>query len=541
MLTSATDNKNYDEITRFSQEYLRLNKKYQEESDLIRAAAEERLFNAYHGNIEDIVSMIKTETPNMIAIQKILSGNEPNERERNKAKKNTEDRRQQLEKALDYDENELKKRPDDQELIKAIEGLKDTLKTGDYEDIPLYDRLYNEKTITENMKTTFSRYLSYLQQHAPETYAEMWDYIVSCIKNRDAITAQVGKKPLRTSGRAGDVITDFPNKSVVPSLPGYEYATGLYQNGNAYLQPLTSTDGLRFQDGKMFFEEANVAGLKVGLKSISEAELQNMKTKEGIESLDLPLLRCFYSIILNEFEKTGYKTLKEVVRIYAPDLAAFLGDKRNMGKPVIYATIDNAKKFHNIIGIIKDPAFPNRIPSMYPVLNFEGYDEKNNTISFSSPYMNHIIKEIYRVSIVKDKNGLPALNKKKEPKHEPAHNYLVKSSIAKERNKNAVENVYIITNTILQAGKATPHIAASLIVERNPQLKQAYRASANPRQLLKRVFTKTLELLYTQTTLLDDYVEMEIPSPANPANIPTPSTLGSVVYSFPNKGKTKKG
>jgi hypothetical protein len=178
---------------------------------------------------------------------------------------------------------------------------------------------------------------------------------------------------------------------------------------------------------------------------------------------------------------------------------------------------------------------------MYPVLNFEGYDEKNNTISFSSPYMNHIIKEIYRVSIVKDKNGLPALNKKKEPKHEPAHNYLVKSSIAKERNKNAVENVYIITNTILQAGKATPHIAASLIVERNPQLKQAYRASANPRQLLKRVFTKTLELLYTQTTLLDDYVEMEIPSPANPANIPTPSTLGSVVYSFPNKGKTKKG
>ena len=66
------------------------------------------------------------------------------------------------------------------------------------------------------------------------------------------------------------------------------------QEEAAYLQPLVSTNGLKFQDGKMFFKD---------MRQVSEVELQNLKTKAGIESINLDLLRIFYSIILSEFVK----------------------------------------------------------------------------------------------------------------------------------------------------------------------------------------------------------------------------------------------
>lgn len=336
------------------------------------------------------------------------------------------------------------------------------------------------------------------------------------------------KKGYRTAGKAGEVVKEYPKAIAAVTLPSYDNAISLNQNGNAYLTPLPSTDGLRFDSeaGKMFFEGA--------IMPITEAQLQNMKTKENISSIDLPLLRSFYSILLMKTQETGKKI--DVVTLYLPELAAYLGTSGNINDSVIDSIISKVQKFHNIVGLIKTPYGD----SIFPVLNFEGYDKDKNTISFSSPYMNYVIQKIYGdLSVRRDTKGKAKLKKNGEPLRIASHSFAIKSEIQKERNKNAVENVFIIVTTIEQAGGKGAHIAASTIVERNAQLKEALATSANPTQLLQRCFKKTWELLQTKTYLRDIYKNIEMPNPNDPANIPTPKTLSKLVFHINHEGKKK--
>lgn len=114
------------------------------------------------------------------------------------------------------------------------------------------------------------------------------------------------------------------------------------------------------------------------------------------------------------------------------------------------------------------------------------------------------------------------------------------SSIAKERNKKAVENVIIITTLIEQKGDRILHITAKEIIERNPQLKQGLegKSTAQINVVLKRAFQKTWELLDTQTKLKEQYEDICLPDPCDAKNIPTKSTL-NMVFSFPHNGKKK--
>ena len=341
------------------------------------------------------------------------------------------------------------------------------------------------------------------------------------------------KDAYRTKAKAGDVYKKIPQNLAVTTLPNYQHSISLYQNGNAYLQPLSSTDGLKFQDGKMYF-----AGER--MRPVSEVELQNMKTKEGIENIDLALLRVFYSIVLSAFEDSGYKTLKPIISMYVPNLAEHLGMKRNLDKQRIAQVISKTQQFHNIVGVLHGTRNGKPTQSLFPVLNFEGYNEKTNTIAFSSPYMNHVIETVYNIAIRRDKKGAPRLKSNGEPMRLVSHSYLVKSEISKERNKAAVENVIIITTLIEQAGENVPRIKASTIIERNPQLQQRLENSSNKRQLLRNVFTKTWELLRTKTRLKEVYKNIQLPDPKDPANIPTVTTLESTVFSFPHDGKRQE-
>ena len=352
--------------------------------------------------------------------------------------------------------------------------------------------------------------------------------IKTLTEENEKLKSELKKKgTYRTAAKAGEVIKDYPKAIATVTLPNYENAMNISQNGNAYLTPLPSTDGLQFEDGKIFFDGT--------IMPITEAQLQNMKTKESISSIDLPLLRSFYSILLAQTQKKGAKI--DIVTLFVPDLAAYLGKDRNINDKQISAIIEDVQKFHNIVGLIKTPYGD----SIFPVLNFEGYDKDKNTISFSSPYMNYVIEKVYGdLSRRKDKNGKPKLKKNGEPLRIASHSYAIKSEIQKERNKNAVENVFIIVTTIEQAGGKGAHIAASTIVERNAQLKEALATSANPTQLLRRCFTKTWELLRTKTYLTEMYEGIKLPDPKDPANIPTAKTISEIVFNFPHKGKKKK-
>ncbi|MCR5685780.1 MAG: hypothetical protein K6G81_10245 [Lachnospiraceae bacterium] len=338
--------------------------------------------------------------------------------------------------------------------------------------------------------------------------------------------------PYRTKAQAENAIREIPSLLAVPTMQNYQYVMSLKPSGNAYLQPLASTDGLKFSDGRMYF-------IGNDIQPVSEVQLQDMVTNEGIESIELGMLRIFYSIILTEFEKTNCKQIRDVITLYVPDLAESMGLQRNLNKAGIQRIIDTIQSFHTIVGVMHGTRNGKPSQSLYPVLNFEGYDDKRNTISFSSPYMNMVIKTVYRLAIERKKNGEPKLTRRGELIRKPSHSFLVKSSIVKERNKCAVENVMVIVQLIEQCGDNTPHISATTMIERNPQFEQRLAAAKNKTTLLKRTFETTWRILREQTYLEEKYPGIALPDPNDPAVIPTVKNLNSIVFTFTHHGKAK--
>ena len=325
-----------------------------------------------------------------------------------------------------------------------------------------------------------------------------------------------------------EVNAQFPNSLVIPTIKPYQHGLSLFPNDGAFLQPLKSVDGLKFKNGRIYFEN---------MQQISEIELQNMKTKENIQKIDLVSLRIFYSIIFTTFAKNNYKHVTDIITMYVPDLAEYFGLQRNLNKSELANMLNKAECFHDIVGILYESKNERVLRSILPVLNFEGYREENNTISFSSPYLNHLIELIYGLAKEKEKPKKVKFEKKEKPLYLPSHSYLVDSDIAKEQNKVAVENVLNIVAVIEQAGNNVPHIGAKTLIEHNVQLLERLETSTNPTQLLQRTFKKTWELLRSKTHLQEKYKDIELPDPDDPAYIPTMKNVNKLIFSFSHKGK----
>ena len=377
----------------------------------------------------------------------------------------------------------------------------------------------------ENIRTGFHQFNDYVEANgAPgkeyETFLRFFG-----LEPASATAEGAVKKEYRTKRKAG-ATTETPRYIATPTLPAYQYSLSLFQSGNAYLQPISNADNLTFKNGALYFNDIPV----------SMAQLENMKTKERIQTIDLPLLRTFYSIILSDFE-ANRQELSDVLTLYVPDFAEKIGLGRNINKQDVNLLVKKAQTFHNVVGVIRSNQYGATRESIFPVLNFEGYDAQSNTISFSSPYMNHVIEEVYGASVRRDKRGAPRLKANGDPLRISSHSYLVKSEIYKERNKAAVENVIILIAMIEQAGNNTPKIKASTLIERNPQLQDRLENAKDKKSLLKRTFAKTWELLQTMTRLQEVYKDIQLPDPKNPASIPTPARLNDTVFTFPHKGK----
>ena len=350
--------------------------------------------------------------------------------------------------------------------------------------------------------------------------AEDCDFIYNYEKRRqDYRTESKAKK-------AG-AITEGPKSLIIPTMTNYQYSMSLYQGGNAYLQPLSSMENLQFKEGKLYFSD-------VRAREVSEAELRDLRTKEGIEELDLKNLRYYYSILFDQFQRSEYKVLQDIIVVAVPLLAG----RKNPTESDINAVIKNLQSYHNVMGVVKSPWNGKMVESFYQVLNFEYYDKTHNIVAFSSPYMNYVIQKMYNLS-VKQENGKTKLVKSDKPLTLPLHSYLIDESIRKERNKVAVENVIIIVTLIEQAGNNEPHIKASTLIERNIQLAERLEATKNARLILNRTFKRTWELLRTKTFLTDVYEGIELPDPEDPAFLPTMKTLDKIVFKFPHKGKKK--
>jgi len=338
------------------------------------------------------------------------------------------------------------------------------------------------------------------------------------------VTKNLSSKKNRTEKKAGNV-ADIPKQLVTIVDPQFSNSTSLYQKGKAYLQPLTTgAQGLTYQNNTLFFEgiPASVATLKDYFSDSVPADL------------DLSFLQLCFSIILTNFTETMEEsnTVDQIISIYYPNVARVIGKSQNISRTDVEFFINKILSYQSIMGIIDK--------EIQPVLIYAGEDRSRNIIYLSSPYLIKIIRTLFNVNVRRNKHGELMLNNDGTPKLKQAYSYLINSSIAKERNKKAVENVIIITTLIEQKGDRILHITAKEIIERNPQLKQGLegKSTAQINVVLKRAFQKTWELLDTQTKLKEQYEDICLPDPCDAKNIPTKSTL-NMVFSFPHNGKKK--
>lgn len=122
---------------------------------------------------------------------------------------------------------------------------------------------------------------------------------------------------------------------------------------------------------------------------------------------------------------------------------------------------------------------------------------------------------------------------------------MLKPSITNEKNKKAIEIVYIVIALIEQCGNNKPHIKASTIIERNQLLRQAIercKTPGNVNNILSRSFSKAWKLLNTHTVLKEYYANIQLPDTESKDFkalwIPTSSTLDKV-FTFQHDGKVK--
>ena len=363
-------------------------------------------------------------------------------------------------------------------------------------------------------------------QQAVNTYP---DYILGKITTPDN-----EKNSYRTKKNAG-ITDEIPSQVPAITNKSYQNAMTLNFDDKAYLQPISGTDRLMYENGQLLFE---------GFPATA-ATLKRYYTSDEIENFDLPLLRVFYGIILNRFSKTWQedKSIEDVVTLYYPDLAKMLGKSPNINQKNVNSCINNILSFQTIMGIINKGEKGNDI---LPVLVYMGNDVEKNTISFASPYMVRVIRDIYNASIRKSKKEIPILKKNGTPQMLPSYSYMIKSSIAKEKNKKAVEIIFIVVALIEQCGNNEPHIKARTIIERNQLLKQALERCKTPGNInntLTRAFTKAWKLLITHTTLKERYRNIQLPDTDakdfKALWIPTSSSLDKV-FSFKHDGKIRK-
>lgn len=301
--------------------------------------------------------------------------------------------------------------------------------------------------------------------HADENldaWEDAWEEYISKL-----LAASPEKRHNRTRRQAetAGVIVRVPKELAIITRAPYQDAISTRDNPVAHLQPIIAEQAnrLHFDGGKLYFN---------GMDAIAiDLEEYYDKTHSAVSDLDIPTLQVLFSVILQDLASMlkGPETMMDIakdpqfqfhgVRIYLPDLMLKMGYSANSSRDMQSRVIDKIKGFQSIFGIMKDHSSGRGCPSQYPVMLFCGYNSEENTVSFTSPYFNMLIIAIREASIQKNRHGKSKLSNTGEPFTLPSYSYLVKSGIAKERNKRAVAIVEIIVTLIEQTGNHTPHIS----------------------------------------------------------------------------------
>ena len=315
------------------------------------------------------------------------------------------------------------------------------------------------------------------------------------------------KKPSKRKRAEETAITALPDNVALITAKHHAHAFTPVKNSTAYIQQLQAD----YIDTLIFDNETGRIQFK-GENFHEEVTLQKLSTRQAVKELDLPLLRSLYTIIYSNAEMIRGGE----VSVYAPTLCRHLDIDIQAGKPA-----DLFKKilaFKDVVGVMGK--------SFYKMLEFSSYENETNIITFSSPYMNKILRALqnnpaYKVAIGKTGGFM-----------KPAHSFLIHGSIYKERNKPAIEIAISLVTLLQQRGEAkrftkedkkvaverlpdtTAHIKFSTLIKGIPLLAQTIQeqsSTKNKNLIIQRAFAGGLELLRTRTDVYKYYLNLNIP------------------------------
>ena len=326
-----------------------------------------------------------------------------------------------------------------------------------------------------------------------------------------------GKKIRTSANKAarGDQLVSAGYYQISISDKKYKHALTTKQNKSAYIAVMTPDffEKLDFTGGIITFDREIAGYIRADRRG----------SYEDIQDIDLPLLTQIYTATVKAHKShSGY-----TITVY---FNAFLREMGiDPGKSNAPDIMRKLRSFENCIGIM-----PGVIAKLFSIIEI---NERDNTMTFAVPYLHRLIDEL------ESRNKIERKTKNGEYEYiVPYHNMLVYSTIANERNKPAVELVYLIIAGLHQRGKVpdantyakkdmqhkdprliTYQTSFGSLVDDTSLLSgriEAYKSTADKNKALRRAFEKAYQLIETKTDAGEYFIDLQIQK-----IIPTVSTL----------------
>ena len=343
-------------------------------------------------------------------------------------------------------------------------------------------------------------------------------------EHENAPKTEDGKKRRRSEARAAanGQLVSAGFYQYLASDKSFQHSLTPQKNKNAYIALMTPEfcDKLDFSDGVLSCDNESDAYIKKYRRG----------KYEDIQDLDLPLLQQIYTAASKAYAKNGGYT----ITVYFSKFLSEMGiDPRNQNAAEIMRKLHS---FENCVGVMPGTGI---IAKLFSIIEINSAD---NTMTFAVPYIFRLIDELER------KNKIEGKTKKGElyEYEAPYNNRLVHSSIANERNKTAVELVYLITTGLLQRGK-TPDaktwardrakftdqllvsygVSFRTLINDAPLLRgriKSYKSQNDKNKALRRAFEKSYQLIKAKTDAGEYFIDLHIPE-----IIPTMNTLDDLL------------
>lgn len=312
--------------------------------------------------------------------------------------------------------------------------------------------------------------------------------------------------PAKTSELQNLVTTVGFYQSVI-SDTDYQSALTTRRNKKAYIARMDPDifKLLNFENGTITFDDE----IEAVVKQYSKGKYTD------IQDLDFPLLQQLYTAAV----KSNIRHDAFTITVSMPQFFRAMGIEISKGNaPDIMGKLHS---FEDCVGIMQGTRTISKLFSIIQV------DMGNQTMTFAVPYIMRLFEAL------EEKNRVDKKTKKGEQINylKPYHNYLVHSTIANERNKPAVELVYLITNGLLQRGynpdiqtyrkkgaktkypeRVTYSISFRSLINDAPLLRgriKSYQDKKDKNRALRRAFEKAYQLIDKKTDAAAWFIDLQ--------------------------------